>query len=214
MSAPDELETLAGEAPDSARPRSRALPIAIAVWALVVAGGMGVLMNHAATPGARAEAPPTWPASDALALDPSLPTLVLVAHPRCTCTRASLSELAVITTRLAGRIRAYVLFVHPEGVDWDDSDLQRRAESLAGVITVRDEGGREAARFGAATSGQTYLYARDGRLLFSGGITPMRAHEGDNLGRRRIVALVEGERVDGSESAVFGCALAEREGGP
>ena len=37
-------------------------------------------------------------------------------------------------------------------------------------------------RFGAETSGQTLLYDRDGRLLFSGGTTGSRGHDGDNAG--------------------------------
>jgi len=74
---------------------------------------------------------------------------------------------------------------------------------------MRDDDGVEAARFGAATSGQVILYDRDGRLLFSGGITASRGHAGDNDGRDAIVSLLGGGRGTRHSSPVFGCSLLE-----
>ena len=52
-----------------------------------------------------------------------------------------------------------------------------------------------------------------GRRLFSGGITPSRAHEGDSFGRRRILAILHGEKADRDTSPVFGCGLGTHERG-
>jgi hypothetical protein len=76
---------------------------------------------------------------------------------------------------------------------------------------VIDEGGVEAARFEALTSGQVVLYDGEGRLQFSGGITGARGHLGDNLGLRRVMSLLRGAEPDRTDSPVFGCPLHEPE---
>ena len=156
-------------------------------------------------------APPAWPAGSALEPARDRHTLVMIAHPQCTCTRASIAELAQLTTRLRERVATYVLFLKPAGAanDWTRTGLWDDAAALDGVTVIADEGGREAARFGALTSGQTYLFDTAGQLLFRGGITPGRAHQGDNVGRERITALVEERDVSRALSAVYGCALGE-----
>ena len=84
---------------------------------------------------------------------------------------------------------------------------RRFCEEGARVVLVdRDADGVEAARFGAKTSGQALLYAADGRLLFHGGLTPSRGHEGDNEGLRRVTAILDGKAAR-DESPVFGCSL-------
>jgi hypothetical protein len=76
---------------------------------------------------------------------------------------------------------------------------------------MADLEGRESRRFGAATSGQTLLYAADGRLLFNGGITESRGHSGDNAGRSAILSLVLGltSAPTGQplSTPVYGCPL-------
>ena len=136
----------------------------------------------------------------------------MLAHPHCPCTAASVGELAQIMARLQGKVAAYVLFVKPKeaGRDWDDTSLRRSAEAIPGVNVVFDPDGVEARRFGAETSGHTLLFAADGRLLFSGGITASRGHAGDNAGERAIVALVNNQTPARTQTLVFGCSLANR----
>ncbi len=75
------------------------------------------------------------------------------------------------------------------------------------MSVVRDDDGVEARSFGAATSGQTFLYDKRGALLFSGGITGARAHQGDNAGRQSVVALLNSGPRAHSATSVFGCPL-------
>lgn len=183
------------------------------VWLLGVTGGMAALGRYAATPGSTGEAgaPARWPSDARLPRQEGRPTLVMLAHPRCPCTRASVSELAVLMARAGGRLDAFVLFLRPEGAgsDWEGGGLWRAAAAIPGVTVLRDEGGEQARRFGAATSGHALLYDAAGRLRFSGGITLARGHAGDNPGRAAVEALVrEGEEQDGAaRTAVYGCAL-------
>jgi glyoxylase-like metal-dependent hydrolase (beta-lactamase superfamily II) len=108
-----------------------------------------------------------------------------------------------------GRLTAYVLLLKPEGFaeDWEKTDLWQSAKSIPGVELVIDDDGIEARRFHALTSGQALLYGRDGRLLFSGGITGSRGHAGDNAGRSAIASLVNRGEAERDETFVFGCPL-------
>ena len=183
--------------------------IATAAWLVTAAGGLAVLWNYDNAPGEGAAAPQTWPAGTALARAAGQPTLVLLAHPQCSCTRASLTELAETLARARVRPKTYVLFLKPDGVsdEWAVTDLWRTAASIPDVTVVRDDAGVEAHTFGVSTSGQTLLYDNDGTLLFAGGITGARAHQGDNDGRRSIVALLNREGAARKETNVFGCSL-------
>jgi hypothetical protein len=133
----------------------------------------------------------------------------MLAHPHCTCTRASLGELAEAIARARTPPKTYILFMTPKGFadGWEQTDLWQKAASLSGVTVVRDEDGRAARHFGTVTSGQTLLYDARGGLLFSGGITGARAHPGDNPGRRSLVALLNRESAARSGTNVFGCPL-------
>lgn len=180
-----------------------------ALWLGGLAVGAKLLWSFQTTPGAAAAAQTAWPPASRLPRDASRATLVMVAHPRCACTRASIAELGVLLQRLRGRVSAHVIFVRPAGTPegWEETDTWRAARGIPGVAVWKDEGGAEAARFAARTSGQVLLYDRAGRLIFSGGITPVRGHLGDSAGQERIVSLVKTGRADAAASRVFGCAL-------
>jgi hypothetical protein len=161
-------------------------------WLLAVVGGLSVLGRFDNTPGTGANAPGQWPAASRLSPSADGPTLVLLAHPQCSCTRASLDELTEALARVRVRPKTYVLFLKPEGFadGWEQTETWRLASAIPGVTAVRDESGREARRFGAATSGETLLYDAAGTLVFSGGITGSRGHAGDNAGRSELVSLL------------------------
>jgi hypothetical protein len=91
--------------------------------------------------------------------------------------------------------------------DWMETDLWRSAEAISGVTVARDDSGIEANRFGAKTSGYALLYAREGKLLFQGGITDGRGHAGESAGRAAIIALIEGEPRALNRTQTFGCPL-------
>ena len=189
------------------------------VWILVgglwLAGaivGLRALMDYDNRPGAPAEAPAEWPATSRLARDPHRATLVMLAHPRCDCTRASVAELAELLARTRRRPRTYVVFIRPGGLpgggdaSWERSALWQAASAIDGVTVLRDDLGVEARRFGVETSGQTLLYDVHGRLRFSGGATGGRGRQGENAGRASLLALLDGGPAS-PHSPVFGCPL-------
>jgi hypothetical protein len=133
----------------------------------------------------------------------------MAAHPQCPCTRASVAELAQLMAHVQGKVQAYVLFYSPResGVDWQNTDTRRSAAQIPGVTVLSDVDGAEAQRFGAETSGHTFLFDPSGQLLFNGGITASRGHSGDNPGESAIVSLINDHSSKRSRTFVFGCSL-------
>ncbi len=138
------------------------------------------------------------------------PELLLFAHPFCSCTVATMAELAKIQVRRKpGTIAPIVtvLFYRPRNSGWGPNDLWNKANSIENVHAILDDDGRESRRFGAHTSGYALLYSAEGELLFGGGVTGSRGHEGDNDGLDLLEASLDSRRPSGITSRVFGCAL-------
>src|SRR5260221_1265704 len=132
--------------------------------------------------------------------------MLVFAAPRCPCTRATIHELDRLLVRIGDRADVSVIFSGPDGGDARDA-----ARAIRGVRVVDDPSRAQSRRFGARTSGEVLLYGADGALLFAGGITPSRGHEGDSAGAARIEELLTRTNVaeTPANAAVFGCALFE-----
>jgi len=181
----------------------------VLLWLLLVSGGMFSLQAYKSTAGEQVPAPSSWPAGSGLQRVAGLKTLVMMSHPKCPCTRASLAELETLLSQYRERLTVYVLFVQPKDVpyEWTRTDLWQTASHIGGVHVLVDDDSREADQFKGLTSGQVVLYDADGRLEFNGGITGARGHVGDNFGLKRILAVLRGEKTDRADSPVFGCPL-------
>lgn len=190
----------------------RLAQIATAIWALALATGTLLFVRYQFTPGDETRAPLAWPADSALTRDPSRPTLVLFAHPGCSCTRATLAELQVVMSRVEAPFTAQVVFVQLPGVDAMDTrdGSWEEAGRVPGLERRVDVGGVEAGRFAALVSGYTVLYDTAGRLAFEGGITASRGHVGPNVGRSSLISLLRHERTEIDRTHVFGCLLFDR----
>lgn len=204
-----------GSAPSGAREGMRAIWLwaAATLWLLGAVAGLWMLWSYENTPGDAAITRGRWPTETRLARSPGQPTLILLAHPQCTCTGASLAELAEVLGRTRTPPKTYVLFLKPSQFfdGWEKTGLWQTASALPNVTVLRDDDGEEAKRFGAVTSGQTLLYDADGELVFSGGITGARGHAGDNAGRAALIALLDHEPPSRRATSVFGCSLVSRE---
>ena len=186
----------------------------LGLWLGAIMTGICALMTYSQTPGTSANAPAAWPAGSHLEPASGLSTLIMFAHPKCPCTRASLAELEVIMQHCRGHLQAFVLFLQPTGTDqeWSHTELWRKAAAIPGVTVLADEQSHESQRFQVSTSGHVLLYdARQRRLQFSGGITAARGKSGNNRGRSALLAMLgSGERTVCSTS-VFGCSLTDGE---
>src|SRR5437867_11001896 len=127
-----------------------------AVWVIGLGVGLKVTLNYETAPAAAGLAPTMWPSKSSIRRVSGLPTIVVMAHPHCPCTRATIGELALLMARVQNRVSVDVVFVRPQGEPekWEETDLWRDAQQIPGVRVIKDPDGVEAARFGAAASGQ------------------------------------------------------------
>jgi hypothetical protein len=154
-----------------------------------------------------------WPAGSTLTRPGDHLTLLLFLHPKCACSRASLTELermlASVDAAATPEFELIVVATVPIGADdqWLESDTVDRVRELAATRLFVDRGGVEAARFGASTSGLVMLFDEQGTRRYAGGITVSRAHEGDNVGRDAVEQILRGKGGQVSEIPPFGCRL-------
>lgn len=176
----------------------------LSAWLLITAYFSYQMLIFDTTPGPRAAAPGSWPARSSIHRAPGRKQLLMFVHPECSCTVASLDQLRFLEKRLGNRIEAHVVIWH--------SHLSARKhnwpEEGGGAEVVDDRLGQEAVLFGAKTSGQTMIYDEAGQLLFSGGLTALRADFSGAQVLRKIVERVEAKNQAGAlEKPVFGCPI-------
>lgn len=188
--------------------------MAVLVWAVTIAGGAGYLAAHGARAGDAGPSPTVLgPWRETLGLGGDSWTVVMAAHPRCPCTRASADELERALAGATERRELVILVFRPEAgaatdhAGFADTPTLRRLASLAGARVVADPGGHLAGRLGALTSGHTLVYDPSGRLRFAGGLTPSRAHVGPNTGSAAVRALLRAEPAGAADAPVYGCPL-------
>ncbi|MCO5165378.1 MAG: RedB protein [Planctomycetes bacterium] len=182
--------------------------LACAAWIALVLALVAASERRDARPGDPGAPAATWPA--ATSLRPDGTTLVLLVHPRCPCTAASLDALEDVLRAARGPVRAYVLVVVPAGapVGFEEAAALDRARAIGGAVAVVDPDAREATRFGARTSGALLAYDAAGRLRFAGGLTPGRGRRGDTPARAALLSLIADKTgSDRPTAPVFGCPL-------
>lgn len=181
-----------------------------AIWVLAVGFGLLKLQEYSTAPATGAAPPAKWPESTTLARHRDRLTVVMLAHPQCPCTRASIGELAIAAAQAAGRLDIYVVFLESPAFELE-SDLWRSALAIPNTKVIADPDGAEIRNFGVKASGHTLAYDAEGRLVFSGGVVSARGHAGANRGREAIVELARNGRSSVVTTPVFGCALQSRE---
>jgi len=200
--------------------RNLSLWFALLAWFAAIGLGGDLLMRYAGQAGVAACPLPDWPSQSAIPAPSDQPVLVMFLHPHCPCSRASVSNLARMAVFLNGRMHMHVYFVLAANQEeaWAQTDTWSSANRIPGVEIRTDPGGLEARRFGARTSGQTFVHDARGRLVFFGGITGARGHEGDNDGEKAIRSFLITGNAPIGDWPVFGCPLldddvvAERKG--
>jgi hypothetical protein len=180
------------------------------ISAVATVAGIGALFVFNGTAGLETAGPGGWPEGTAVERSRTAPTVLVFAHPFCSCTGATLEELDGLLAKRNSGAQAPVIRILFSRSDpaWRPGELWSRASRIPGASPAWDEGGKEARIFGARTSGLVFLYDRRGKLLFRGGITSSRGHTGDSYGAERLTAALDsGQSAVGAPSKVFGCAL-------
>ena len=191
----------------TARLRRARIGTAVILWVVVTCGGMVAMNWRAASQGQSGAQPPHWPSTSELPFRPRVSNLVMFLHPMCPCSRASIDSLERLLARCGNRVNTTVVFVQPAGAEFTlaDSPLVELVASLPGVSLRVDRFGRQAELFDAQTSGHVMLYDPRGRLLFSGGITIARGHNGDNDGLAAVESWISTGSARLTTAPIFGC---------
>jgi len=185
-----------------------ALVLAGLIWAATVGAMFQSIRRFETTPGREAAARVSWPAKSRIAPARDGWTLVMLIHPHCSCSRASLQELERIIELSGASLHTHVLVYRPADFKsgWEKTETFQAATHLQRAHVVVDTDGQEARLFGGFTSGQTFLYDREGALRFTGGITSLRGHAGVNRGSMDVVDIVH-TKASRATHPVFGCAI-------
>lgn len=191
--------------------KSLILTLASALWLVCAVSGFVVLMDYQTAAGAKGATPAKWPEGGPLQLEEGRPNLVMFLHPKCACSQASMEELNRLLARAVVKPSVRLVFYKPSesADDWTATPLRRSAGLIPGAVIIDDTNAKDARLFGADTSGDTRLYDGKGNLLFDGGITPGRGHQGDNAGADAILRLLAGESAGVRQTPVYGCSLGQ-----
>lgn len=187
----------------------------VAVWLIVVVCGWWCIerFEFSVNESSSQRVVTKWPADSALVRPANRPTLLFFLHPKCPCTRASVDELSRLFTSLAETATPVpelfvIATIPPTEIEaWWNTDTIAQTQQIASANLFVDRGGREAARFGATTSGFVMLFDELGNRRYAGGITICRGHEGESAGRQLLAEMLRGGTTGKSEMPVFGCML-------
>jgi hypothetical protein len=182
------------------------------LWIAAAAGGSLYMFVYESRPAPRSAMAEVWPEQVGLERNVGGFSLVMAVHPKCPCTRASVAELNTLMLGFGGRVRAIALVTKPFELPdlWSESDVTARLHEIPNVEVVRDLGGAKSDEFGVRSSGQTLLYDASGQLVFDGGITAFRGHEGPSVGSEMLKQIVAGKAVGHRHSETFGCSLEDK----
>jgi hypothetical protein len=166
-----------------------------AVWALAIGGSLATSMRYESTPGA-AEKPGRAAGK--------VYEIVMVVHPDCPCTGASVSALRKLLGSASVPVKAHLRVVafakpdHPVG-----EEKYARALPNADAAWISPEEAK--AKYGALTSGHVAAFF-NGNPVFSGGLTSGRGVESLSESQLRLRDFLSGKPIN-AVRPVFGCAL-------
>ena len=137
------------------------------------------------------------------------PTLIAFLHAKCPCSKASIHEINRLLASHSKELKTIFVFGKEEGLNLDwvkESDLYKEAQQMPVEIII-DTNNQEAKAFKAQTSGKVFLISPQRKILFQGGVTASRGHEGDNLGINAIQDILNGKEAKVDFQPSFGCLI-------
>ena len=177
-------------------------------WAGAVLSGFYRMRIYETTPGPVGRPPESWPATTLIRRVVGRPNLLMAVHPKCPCTRASLTTLAAILGQSTTVVSVRLLVFRSATAAGNAGEPPIfSAVELPGEVRVDDPGGVEAKRFGLATSGRTIVFDAAGLRQFAGGLNPARGRSEISDGGEAVPALFQGDEALRDVAEVFGCAL-------
>ena len=145
-------------------------------------------------------------------LDSEKPTLLVTMHPECRCSVATVSEMQRISDECGGQLRMVAIFADYETlpVAAEKCGLWKKAARVTGVQPILDSDGSLRSELKAATSGESFLFSPSGEIIYHGGITSARGHEGASSGGDAVITYYRKHLPSLATAPVFGCNLDDR----
>lgn len=180
-------------------------------WMVACLAGSAAFMISDFRPGRLGASRAAWPAESSLRRATDGPTILAFLHPRCPCTRGTVTRLLESVRHEGAQAHVVaVAFAPGETQDpaWTDGAyLQRIRRELPEAEVALDRDGAEARRFHVWTSGTILAYDRAGREVFRGGITARRGAGEDNASSRTFLGRVTADDGRAESAPVFGCPI-------
>lgn len=181
--------------------------------ALISLVGFGVLTDYSVRP-----APPSTVKTSLSSLDLNAMELdqderscvFLFYHPHCPCTLATARNLERLRSaiKVPVSIHAYAFCPSAAAVQWIESETTRTLQGIEDLTVFPDYGGQKCREYGALTSGQVCVYSPAGQLVFSGGLSSGRGHEGENISTRHFIEQLNDQTKSNCiYQPVFGCHI-------
>lgn len=186
----------------------------LATLVVVFAVGTFQLVDYSSRPGISGDVQVELASVDGLPEEVFLndePTIVVFYHPHCPCTQAVARCLERLSTVFSGKpvMLAFAFCPSELPEDWIRTVTTSRLECISRCTVFVDRDAERCKQFGAEVSGHVLVYDREGKLVFSGGVTPFRGHEGDSLASKEFVHQVNGPQGELTHWPVFGCPIVE-----
>jgi len=187
----------------------------VLIWCTGIATGFALLFAHGAKPNLQVPSANCWPCDVEIERLKDVSTLLFFVHPQCPCTFASLAELERVVAQPDISLQIIVILDCPtEKLDeWLQTAVAKRAKGISNARILVDSDGQLASKFRASVSGQCLLYSPNGKLVFQGGLTASRGHEGESFGQALLIQMLslraptELESRQPQEVPVYGCEL-------
>lgn len=181
----------------------------LAGFAAAIGWGGYTLTDYANRPGSQGAIPHDLTFLDFVNSSPLQGTLILSVHPHCPCTVATVRELSRLRSRFSRPVTiiSYIYCPTTEADAWTNSSITETLRRIPGAALVIDRGGASMHELGTRTSGQVLYYDQSGKLVFSGGITSSRGHEGMCPAATDLLQRINGDEDSYVRWPVFGCAV-------
>src|SRR3954447_8938178 len=104
---------------------STLLLVALGIWIVTIAVMFRAIRRFETTPGRAAVARRAWPAGSSIHPTAGQWSLVMLVHPHCSCSRASVTELQAILDKAPASLKTYVLVYRPSdaAAGWEKTDV-------------------------------------------------------------------------------------------
>lgn len=206
------MQNLTEKARASGKVTSGVANIWLVLWGMLVTVGLLWMTAYSMSPGAEAGSLFERPADSAIPFSEDSPTLVAFLHPRCPCAMPSVAALGRLMARKHPIVVQPVFFTSgAKPKEWVQADYWEQVLEFGAHPPVVDTDGEIARKFHVTTSGHVILFSVDGRVLYSGGITSGRVHEGDNMGLTKLNRVLEGVPVSDPSFPVYGCSIIKKQ---